>query len=428
MALGRLSPTGLSPSATDHRAAFGSRNRGYSQGGRPRRPARNAEIRTEPEVRGGGSAQNPFRAPESEMNARSIGTAPVSRDHHYVPQFYLRGWSDNDVDIYAYRIVVSDQRVPPWARRAIKGIAYQPDLYTSELSPEVDEFEKWLKTDFEDPVAEALFRVRADRDLSADDWHVLARFVAAQDLRTPAYYIESTARWHEQADELLNVNFPRAVEKLKRQVRRGTLPNPRSDPADPNWPLKITIERGDGDGQAGIRAELTIGRGLWLSNIRHLLTSTVDVLQRQHWSILRPCPGAEWLTSDHPVVRLNYSGPDRYDFKGGWGRPGGDILFPLSPRHLMHTQIGTRPPAAQVLSRDKTFEMQKILAERAHRWIFTRSPMTRISWFRPRLVDAERFENEQDAWARWNQLQSGGGPTSTEPLDCRSSTFASAGR
>jgi hypothetical protein len=148
LALGRLSPTGLSPSATDHRAAFGSRNRGYSQGGRPRRPARNAEIRTEPEVRGGGSAQNPFRAPESEMNARSIGTAPVSRDHHYVPQFYLRGWSDNDVDIYAYRIVVSDQRVPPWARRAIKGIAYQPHLYTSELSPEVDEFEKWLKTDF----------------------------------------------------------------------------------------------------------------------------------------------------------------------------------------------------------------------------------------------------------------------------------------
>ncbi len=342
--------------------------------------------------------------------------AIVSRDHHYVPQFYLRGWSDNDADICAYRVIVSDRRVPAWRRRAIKGIAYQPDLYTSELSHEEDEFERWLKTDFEDPAAEALLRVRADRSLTADDWEVLARFAAAQDLRTPTYYIESMPRWKQHADELLNANLPRIVKKLERQARRGKLPKPLNDAADPKWPLKVTIDRGGGDEQAGVRAELTIGRELWLASMRHLLTSTVNVLQRQNWSILRPDASAEWLTSDHPVVRLNYSGPDRYDFEGGWGRSGGDILFPLSPQHLMHAQIGRQQPAVRVLPRDKTFEMQKILAERAYRWIFARSPIKRVSWFRPRVVDRERFENEHEAWARWHQLQSGdGAPTTAEP-------------
>ena len=60
---------------------------------------------------------------------------------------------------------------------------------------ESDDIEKWLNREFETPAEEALRKVTSDRRLTPDDWKRLIRFLAAQDVRTPAHLIEDLQRW-----------------------------------------------------------------------------------------------------------------------------------------------------------------------------------------------------------------------------------------
>lgn len=56
----------------------------------------------------------------------------------------------------------------------------------------------WLDQDFERPAEEPLRKARTGARMSRDDWKQLIRFVAAQDVRTPAYYWEQAKRIDEQ--------------------------------------------------------------------------------------------------------------------------------------------------------------------------------------------------------------------------------------
>jgi hypothetical protein len=118
------------------------------------------------------------------------------------------------------------------------------------------------------------------------------------------------------------------------------------------------------------------------------------------WQILRAHPSMEWITSDHPLLRLGYAanGPQNHSFEAGWLQPKADIILPLSPRHLLHAQVGQRHPFPVDLSREKTFELLEILAQNARMSIFARSEVSRVRWFRPRQVDLEVWESERALW------------------------------
>jgi hypothetical protein len=139
--------------------------------------------------------------------------------------------------------------------------------------------------------------------------------------------------------------------------------------------------------------------------MRHVLTGIARVLVDHAWCILRPNPGSLWFTSDHPVLRLNYYEEGQYDFGGGWGNPGSEIILPLSPTHLMYTKIGSRQFVNSTLSPEMTLSFQRLLAERAHRWIFAQGQPKRAVWFRPRTEDLAAFVREEQAWQAWHQQQ-----------------------
>lgn len=66
----------------------------------------------------------------------------LRKDHHYVPKLYLKQWA-RDGTISAYGLLVPHERIPPWKRRSLKGIAYREHLYTQIVGGvESDEFER----------------------------------------------------------------------------------------------------------------------------------------------------------------------------------------------------------------------------------------------------------------------------------------------
>jgi hypothetical protein len=170
------------------------------------------------------------------------------------------------------------------------------------------------------------------------------------------------------------------------------------------WRVSTQIEPGADFGV--LKLEVLIGRSLWLNSLRRLLSTTAKVLHEHRWTILRAPTGTSWFTSDDPVIKLNYYQNGNYDFKGGWGRHGGQIFLPLDSNHLLFTHIGFKPPQRGTVA-DPEFarKVRKLLAEHAHRAIFSAYEDPEIPLLRPRIVDENELRNERDQWAQWHESQ-----------------------
>lgn len=330
-----------------------------------------------------------------------------ARHSHSIPRAYLRGWSADGSRVWARRLLVPAATYPEWEQRPIRSLAAYEHLYTSvREGQESDDFERWINEEFEDPAAEPLSRAREGLPLSTSDLHRLAFYAAALDVRTPVSYLEQTARWNKTLPGVIQSTLTRVRRELRRAAKEGR-PLPKAAPRPDNPPpFRVTIEKAAKPGMKRVRAEVSIGRELWLHQMRYVLTSAAQVLKQHQWAVMRPAGGGKWFTSDHPILRLNFTSEDKYDFGGGWGSRGSEIIFPLSPDYLLYTRIGHARPMRDQFTLEQTILLQRLLAARAHRWIIAHRPSPRATWFRPRTVDKEVFVAEEREWKRWHEHQS----------------------
>lgn len=305
-----------------------------------------------------------------------------------------------------YRVLVSHENVPLWTEKSIKGVGYQQHLYTRKLAGrENDDIERWFGKNFESPAEDVIQKVMQEQRLSPDDWRKLVDFLAMHDVRTPARLVEylkdSSEHMANTLEKTLN-ELPAALMAMKRGEIQPLMPEPKNT----TFPLRVTTELNEGDAFGTVKVETAVGRASWLWAVEHSLSLTVAELHRHRWTIMRPAQGMSWFTTDKPVIRLNYHGPGKYDFKGGWGSMGTEILMPLSPEHMLYTQIGRRPPPrGSRFSEEQTLLLRRVIAEHAHRFVYAKSPEKEVSAFMPRVVNAEFFKQEEAQWEKWHSEQ-----------------------
>jgi Protein of unknown function (DUF4238) len=342
------------------------------------------------------------------MSQEPAAEMAFHRDNHYVPCSYLKRWTDAD-RVWAYRVLVPHSKVSVWKRASVKGIAYHAHLYTRVATAgETDEVERWLDAEFEAPAKAAIQRVVDDARLSPDDWRCLIRFVAAQDVRTPARLLEMMHRWKETLPRLLQQSLNESVQGLESAKQQGRPLETRGGLDAKDFPSRVTTECTPNAETGVLRVETVVGRAMWLYFLRHLLTETLEVLHGHRWTILRPPENRKWVTTDDPVIRLKYYGPGKYDFYGGWGRAGCEILLPLGPNHLLYTKIGDRPHGRCKRVSESMFEIiQRFTIEHAHRFVFADAQDPKVPIVRPRLVDSGLYKSEIGQWRRWHEEQSG---------------------
>lgn len=338
-----------------------------------------------------------------------VTSSGIARDNHYVPMAMLRRWSADGTHLFAYRILVPSPSVPEWQRRRIRGVAYRRDLYTVfSGGQERDDFERWLSSEYEQPGLEAIDKLIRGTRLTPGNWRSMVRLVAAQDIRTPLSFLESMRRWDRQIPEMLDRTIREEIKRLKAAKERGIAIRESPERNEFSNLLEVTIEPPtlSGAEQAKIRAQVPVGRRLWVASMRHLLTGVAETLCRHRWSVVEPAGDAEWPLTDHPTLILNYYKPGDYDFGGGWGNPGSEIMMPVSPKHLLYVQVGSKAPNRFTFSDEHTRLVQQLLVERAYRWVFGTRPLEWVATVRPRTVDPKKLEAEAAAWEGWHQDQS----------------------
>lgn len=333
----------------------------------------------------------------------------IKKDNHYVSDMYLRAWAGGRGVLQTYRVLVSHTNESVWKERSPKAVAYHRNLYTRMAAGgETDDVETWFDTEFETPAGKPFKRALSDRSLTPDEWVCIVRFLAAQDARTPARMFERLRNWNETMEAFLNECLEDSVKELEEYSRTGMKVPTVRDAVDLDlFPVRTIVSPGSEVGQACIRTEATIGRSLWLWSLKQVLTKTLSVLHQHRWTILRSPPGIEWLTSDNPVIRLNYSSPAAYNFQGGWGSPGTEIMMPLSPKHLLYTRIGAKrvPARGTVMSNDFATQIRRFTVENAHRYVFSQTADPDVPAWRPRTVDPAASRAEREFWESWNSRQ-----------------------
>jgi len=333
----------------------------------------------------------------------------LTHDNHYVPRLYLKNFASATGEICMFRTLVSHPGVPIWEHFNATGMGYQRDLYTRIASgEETDDIEKWMSRDFETPAEEPIRKVAQDEELTASDWNTLIRFLAAQVVRTPAFLVENLRRWNQMMPGFLNQTMKDVEREFRLAKESGQKIAPAEAPNREYFPMRVDRVDIPEENSAQISTKIAVGRGLWFYSMKHILTGSksLQVLHKHKWAILSAPEGLSWFTTDDPVVRLNFQSESCYNFDGGWGNPGTQILLPLSPRHLMYTRISAasafRTPTP---SRFHARFIRRMIAEHAYRQIYSASEDGKISTLRPRIVDAEAFQHEKEQWEKWHEEQ-----------------------
>jgi len=324
--------------------------------------------------------------------------------NHYVPECYLKRWENSSKKLCVYRILVNHPNVPIWKSHSVSAIAYQKHLYTQVIAgSESDAIETWLDREFESPANTILEKATSDSRLSPNDWEILIKFLAAQDVRTPKSLFEHLQRAQKELPEILQG----VLSELKEKYNQGEFDTLKTQDKTQNpepFPLKVTTHIEEGSGTGILKAETYAGRSTWIRSIKHVLENTRKILHTHKWSIVKPAEGYYWPTSDNPVVKLNYYSSGNYDLRGGWGVKKGNILFPIGPEHAMFVQIGDRPiQKGTRLTQNQTEEFIKIIIENAHRMVFSINENSSLPLLRKRIIDPQQLEKEKEEMRQWHE-------------------------
>lgn len=328
----------------------------------------------------------------------------IIHDNHYVSQFYLRNWSSDRKTILCYQILVPDAEVVFWKRRSIRSTARVTDLYSIVTGASVsDEFERWIAREFEQPASLVIAKLSSGQLPTISEMNNLVRFLALQDVRTPKNFIEqrrNVERWLPEITEAM-------TEELLTKLQTGDFPAESRQihaerKPDMDWITpKVTASPPEAPNHLRINVTANFDRDAWIQQQERVLTTLAHRLLSHSWGIVEATPGIDWFTSDHPVVRLNYVNENYYDLRGGWDKEKGNVFMPLTPRHLLFTQMGDPQPPHSVFETRKTHEINKIIVEGAFRSVFSTRKINRVKRIKPRIVDPGLYQTEREFWNRW---------------------------
>jgi hypothetical protein len=331
----------------------------------------------------------------------------ITKNNHYVPCMYLKRFESRPGWIYRYDLLVPNANCPVWVEKPIDRVASANDLYTSlEHGVEADTHERWLNSEYETPAEEAIDRAVRGASMTKEHWRHLVRFVAAQDVRTPARLHDELTRWRTETPDLMQSTLEDSIAELQAAKRGGRTPRELQRSVDPDFPVRVLIQPSSENGMAEVRVETVIGRSMWLWSQRQLLKGIAQDLHDHQWTILTAPEGVSWPATDNPVIRLNFHNDRKYDFNGGWGSPGTEVFMPLDPKHLIYTRIGHKRPMRGTKLESRLGEMfGKFVREHAFRHIFSPLDDPTIPRLRPRHVDLWAYRNEKAEWAKWADEQ-----------------------
>jgi len=299
-------------------------------------------------------------------------------------------------------LLVSHENVHTWEEKSISKVATWRNLYTVyDGENESDFFESDLDEKIENKIPKIIEKIKKNKKLTRKQLIYLMKFVSVQAYRTPAGYIKMQKMIENFMPDILD-DLGTKMMKTKPGELENIVKN-NNDIDQSLIPLSLEIE----EQKSLIKLSTIIGRETYLQGIKEVSRNKAfNILLTHNWRIIRPAKGLYFPTSDNPVINLNYYRKDKYDFNGGWGVDNTCIMMPLTPKHLLYTQVGYN---GSIKHLDKSIEWTnffvKLITENARRKVYFHKTSKEIARIRPRTVNSELFEFERKQYNSWSENQ-----------------------
>lgn len=332
----------------------------------------------------------------------------ICRDNHFVAQMYFEPWKNNNNKIWTYDLVVPNEKSYLWNEKSIRSIAYQRDWYTRlEEGKEVDDIEKNLNEKFETPASIPLKKTVKGETLTDDDWEKIINYIGCQIVRTPSF----ASKLINDENGILKNAFENGVKEIEQKLKtiskdeiQSYSNNEKDDEYNKLFPLKV-VDLGkscEGDKKL-IKIETILGKSLYLYVIKFLLENSIKYLHKHTWKVIQLDERVKIPTSDDPVICLNYYSKNNYDFGGGWGNNGSEIIFPISPSKIIYTKVGEKNIDFKP-NYEMSITIKNIIIEHAYRRIFSVEKEKWITKKRKRIVDKDIFEKDREMFNNWHRI------------------------
>lgn len=214
---------------------------------------------------------------------------------HYIPQYYLRGFSspdDNMVWVYEKNGTLKFQT-------QVKNIGHETNYYSSEV-------ETYLANQIEDPANSVIKKIRNREKITTADRGKLATYMVVMLKRVP----QSKIRMNEMAPSVAEKQQAKWDEEINQKITE--------DPAQEEFLKKRKEE---------IKANLekyaiNPPKDFWLLLIPPERTpNVVNILQQMTWHFFTYDEAPVFLTCDNPVYYFPWM---------GIGKPESEVTFPIS--------------------------------------------------------------------------------------------------
>ena len=253
---------------------------------------------------------------------------------HYVPRFYLRGFSVNDY------LWVHDRLRGVSFKSVTKSVANENDMYG-------DEVEKLLANKIENPAKLAIESIRTGQRISSADREALARYIIILWKRVP------------KGRERAAAQMPEVAESVRRDLHAqlGHLAQ-----LDPDNERQAIAKREEIDRIINRYVE-ELPSEIWQRGLAAGGTGRPEsVLLGMNWNFLQS-RNAEFLTCDHPVFFFEHE---------GMGSPKAELTLPLSSSVCLWAhKLGNRQPDFYEARSAAIKEINRRTAHNATRFVYS---------------------------------------------------------
>lgn len=287
-----------------------------------------------------------------------------ARNHHWVPQCYLKGFAKSPskkaqlhvIDTNSRRSFIANPRNVASARDFNRISA---DGFTSTQIEEG-------YADFEGKLACALQRMWQDRQLGAGgDLNLLLNFVALLSVRNPRMR-ENVRGFHErvikQMMHLTVATEQRYEATFGRAIKDGDIaPDSKVD----YLAMKDFVD--------GEKYSITMSTTGHVERELHLVDTVLPLLGQRQWLLMRAAPDSGgFVTCDHPVCLIWSAQRDRGFFNSpGFGLKGTEVVFTVSHELAI---VGTfeGPAGVRDITNEQVALVNGIMVAHSDRQIYSR--------------------------------------------------------
>lgn len=288
----------------------------------------------------------------------------LPKKHHYLPQFYLKLFSQDRHHLHVYDKKISSKEFM-FRYQTTEKIAFETNLYTYKTKDGKKETLEDFFCQIEGLANEVIKKLELRQDINPQERGHLALFIAFLWLRTPTSKNETINAQEELTEKTIRMmyHFPQQKEMVKKFLEeKGEHPSDKE--------LDDLIDFAANPKRSKI--VINFPPEYWLKQMLSLANNIYIYLAQCEWEIKHAIKKYAFITSDNPVLLIPSEKP--HPFYGvGLSKPGVKKIVPLSANMFL---IMHEPKKELILihtEADKNFyrKVNELTMKNAERFVFS---------------------------------------------------------